>query len=102
MKHLRIICGGFFLILALSLPAFAGEMGNPGNIGCPGEMGQPQARASSDVTEPQGSPARDGDMGALCKAGDIVAPCKTGDIGNPRDGESRFSVIGLLMAFLSR
>ena len=26
MKHLRRICGGFFLVLALSIPAFAGEI----------------------------------------------------------------------------
>lgn len=100
MKHLRIICGGLLLILALSLPVFAGEMGNPGNIGCPGEMGQPQARASSDVTEPQDSPTRDGDMDAPCNAGELGAPCKAGEIGNPLVGEIGFPAMSLIIAIL--
>jgi hypothetical protein len=35
MKHLRQLCIGLFLVLALSIPAFAGDMPN----GITGEMG---------------------------------------------------------------
>ena len=47
MKHLRRICGGFFLVLALSIHAFAGEIPSTdkpapsvaGDISCPGIAG---------------------------------------------------------------
>ena len=32
MKHLRRICGGFLLVVALSIPAFAGETNGPPGI----------------------------------------------------------------------
>ena len=45
MKDLRQICLGFLLLLALSIPAFAGDVQAPartcvaGEIGCPGATG---------------------------------------------------------------
>ena len=42
MKHLRQLCAGFVLVLALSIPAFAGDMETtsvPGTIDCPGITG---------------------------------------------------------------
>jgi hypothetical protein len=47
MKHLRRICGGFFLVLALSIPALAGDIHTTdtpapavaGDISCPGIAG---------------------------------------------------------------
>ena len=48
MKHLRRIGGGFFLVLALSIPAFAGDIHSTdipgpsvaGDISCPGIAGE--------------------------------------------------------------
>jgi hypothetical protein len=94
MKHLRRICGGLLMLLALSLTAFAGDMG------CPGDMGQPQTQPSSNATPSQSSPAVDGEMGAPCKAGDMGAPCKEGDMGNPLAGEIGFPVTEILISIL--
>ena len=48
MKHLRQICLGFFLVLTLSIPAFAGDVQAPAftdgpteTPGITGEMGTP-------------------------------------------------------------
>jgi hypothetical protein len=45
MKHLRKVCGGLVLVLALSLPVIAGEMSTPGiadDISTPGVAGETQ------------------------------------------------------------
>ncbi len=63
MKHLRQICLGFFLILALSITAFAGEISTPGFTDGPQE--------SPGVTGPQESPG---------VTGDITCPGFTGEI----------------------
>jgi hypothetical protein len=55
MKHLRQISLGFFLVLALSIPKFAGEIGTPGVTDGPQE--------SPGVTGAQESPGITGDMG---------------------------------------
>ncbi len=65
MEYLRRICLGFFLVLALSIPAFAGDVQAPaltcvaGEIGCPGATG-PQE--SPGVTGPQESPGFTGEI----------------------------------------
>lgn len=65
MKYLRQICLGFFLLLALSIPAFAGDVQAPartcvaGEIGCPGATG-PQE--SPGVTGPQESSGITGEI----------------------------------------
>jgi hypothetical protein len=85
MKQLRQFSLGVFLVLALSLPAFAGE------IGCPGDIGQPQTQPSSSLT---------GDMGAPCKTGEIGMPCLEGDIGCPLDGDMGFPAMDVLLSLL--
>lgn len=85
MKQLRQFSLGVFLLLALSITAFAGEMG------CPGDMGQPQTRESSAVA---------GEIGNPCTAGDIGMPCREGNMGNPRDGDIGFPAMKLLLSFL--
>jgi hypothetical protein len=82
MKQLLRICAGLILVLALSLPAFAGEILTPPVAG-------PQE--SPGVMGPQESPGFAGDMGAPGLTGDIQAPGFMGDIGCP----------GLLAAFFS-
>jgi hypothetical protein len=94
MKHLRRICGGLLMLLALSLTAFAGDMG------CLGNMGQPQTQTSSNATQSQSSSAVDGEMGAPCKAGEMGAPCKEGDIQNPLAGEIGYPVTQILISIL--
>lgn len=85
MKQLRQFSLGVFLLFALSMTAFAGE------IGCPSDMGQPQSRDSSAVA---------GEIGNPCAAGDIGMPCREGDMGNPRDGDIGFPTLRLLLSFL--
>lgn len=45
MKHLRQLCIGLILVLTISIPAFAGEMPQPGvassEVEVQGVMGQP-------------------------------------------------------------
>src|ERR1041384_4386983 len=65
MKNLRRICLGFLLIVALSAPAFAGDIQTPGFAG-------PQE--SPGITGPQESPGL---------TGDIQAPGFAGDMGTP-------------------
>jgi len=75
MKHLRQICAGLILVLALSLPVFAGDIpsppGAPGDISTPGVAGETQFPG---VTGQQESPG---------VAGDVQFPGITGEIGMP-------------------
>ena len=69
MKHLRQLCLGLFLVLALSIPAFGGDINTPGiagDIPCPG------------VT---------GDIGTPGVTGHIPCPGVTGEIPNGITGE---------------
>lgn len=56
MKYLRQICLGFFLLLALSIPAFAGDVQAPARTCVAGEIGCPGA------TVPQESPGITGEI----------------------------------------
>jgi hypothetical protein len=85
MQQLRQFGLGVLLLLALSLPAMAGE------ISCPGEMGQPQTQVGSSIT---------GDIGNPCKAGDMGMPCLEGNIGCPLDGDIGFPAMEALLSLL--
>lgn len=75
MKHLRRTCAGFFLLLALSMTAFAGDITNPpvaGEINIPGVAGD------------MGTPPVAGGMSTPSVEGDIPSPPGvTGDILTP-------------------
>ena len=73
MKHLRRICGGFLLVIALSIPAFAGETQTP-----PGHTETPPG-----VTGPQESPGVAGDISTPGVAGEMSTPGVLGDILTP-------------------
>jgi hypothetical protein len=69
MKHLRQVCLGLFLLLALSIPAFAGDMHAPsvtGTIEC-GVAGEMATGITGEISGP----------GAT---GDILGPGVVGDI----------------------
>jgi hypothetical protein len=66
MKHLRRICGGLLLVLALSVPTLAGDMSGPGVTDGPQE--------SPGVMGPQESPGVAGDIQMPGLAGDILIP----------------------------
>ena len=77
MKHLRQIFPGFLLVLALSFPAFAGD------IHIPGRTGDVQAPAlicvAGDIScpgiaGPQESPGVNGNISTPGIAGDILTP----------------------------
>lgn len=86
MKNLRQICLGLSLILALSMPAFAGETQTPpftcvaGEIGCPGITG-PQE--SPGITGDISTPGVRGEIPTSGIAGDISTPGITGAISTP-------------------
>lgn len=68
MKHLRQIFLGFSLVLALSVPAFAGDVQAPartcvvGDISCPG------------IADPQESPGVTGNISTPGITGEILTP----------------------------
>lgn len=70
MKHLRQACLGLFLLLALSIPAFAGDMH------APKVAGDMQCGVTGDM--PTGGVT--GDIPGLGATGDILGPGITGDI----------------------
>lgn len=57
MKHLRRICGGFLLVIALSIPAFAGETLTP-----PGETSTPPGETQTPPGETNAPPGITGDI----------------------------------------
>lgn len=57
MKHLRRICGGFLLVIALSIPAFAGETATP-----PGETASPPGQTQTPPGETNSPPGITGDI----------------------------------------
>jgi hypothetical protein len=73
MKKLLRICAGLILVLALSLPAFAGEIPTP--------PAGPQE--SPGITGPQESPGLTGEMPGAGVAGEMPTVGFTGDIGFP-------------------
>ncbi|MDT4896939.1 MAG: hypothetical protein QOH25_2016 [Acidobacteriota bacterium] len=69
MKHLRQLCLVFLMALALSIPAFAGEMG------APGVTGTIECGLTGDI--------QNGIAGDMPAPGDGHSPGFTGDIGMP-------------------
>lgn len=48
MKRMKAICTATILALALSIPAFAGEISTPG-VASPGEIGTPGASVAGEI-----------------------------------------------------
>jgi hypothetical protein len=91
MKHFRQVCLGLFLLLAFSIPAFAGDMQTPGVTGtieC-GVAGQMPTGITGDIPGPG-------------VTGDIGTPGIAGEMPNGITGDIECGFAGdLLILFLA-
>ena len=85
MKQLRPICLSLFLVLTLSITAFAGD------ISCPGAANGPQE--SPGITGDIGTPGMTGDMPNGI-TGEMAGPGVAGEIPYGGAGEIPFGIAG--------